>query len=192
MVHRYVQVGIAASSNPKPNSKALNKAVNFARALAKFRNNVVLLTGGGGGLMTIVSKEFFERGGTVIGFIPLEIEGVYKGHLRWNPYNSIEIFSSMSFQARSIPLVRSSDVLVCLGGEAGTFIEVLVAYLNAKPIVCITDTGYLTDKLENIVDNEGFLDSRKKVRIIFEEDPKKAAEIAYKVGKEYLIKQQYG
>ena len=184
MPHQMIQIGIAASSNPNPKPVAKEKAVKFARKLAEYKNEVVLLTGGGGGLMTVVSEEYAKHGGIVIGMIPLEIENVARGHPRWNPYNTIEIYSSMSFQARSIPLVRSSDVFVCLGGEAGTLIEVLVAYLNSKPTICITGTGYLTDKLVNLVDKEGYIDSRRNVKIIFEENPEKAAELAYILGKE--------
>ncbi len=186
MVHKLIQIGVAASSNTKPLHKALEKAVRFARKLAEYRDEVILLTGGGGGLMTVVSKEFSERGGMVIGFIPLEIEKITVKHPRWNPYNTIEVFASSSFQARSIPMVRSSDVFVCLGGEAGTLIEVLVAYLNAKPTIVITDTGYLTDKLKLLVDDEGYLDTRRIIRIIFEENPEKAAEKAYIIGKQAI------
>ena len=190
MVHKLIQVGIAASSNPKPLPKAVEKTIKFARKLAKYRNEVVLLTGGGGGLMTIASREFSRNGGIVVGFVPLEMEHVTVGHPRWPPYNTIEIFSSLSFQARSVPMVRSSDVLVCLGGEAGTLIEVLIAYLNAKPVIVITDTGYLTDKLQLLVNREGYIDSRKTAKIVFEKDPEKAAEKAYKLGKRYLGEKQ--
>jgi len=186
LVHKLIQVGIAASSNPKPLPKAVDKTIKFARKLAKYRNEVVLLTGGGGGLMTIASREFSKNGGIVVGFIPLEMERATVGHPRWHPYNTIEILSSSSFQARSVPMVRSSDVLVCLGGEAGTLIEVLIAYLNAKPVIVITDTGYLTDKLQLLVNKEGYIDSRKTTKIVFEKDPEKAAEKAYKLGKRCL------
>jgi len=190
MVHKFIQVAIAASSSLKPLPKAVEKTVKFARKLAEYRDEVVLFTGGGGGLMTIASREFSKGGGIVIGFIPLEMEHITIGHPRWHPYNTIEIFSSSSFQARSIPMVRSSDVLVCLGGEAGTLIEVLVAYLNAKPVIVITDTGYLTDKLQLLVDREGYIDSRKITKIVFEEDPEKAAEKAYELGKRHLEEKQ--
>jgi len=184
-----IQVGIAASSNPNPKPVAKEKAVRFARKLAKYRDEVVLLTGGGGGLMTVASEEYAKHGGIVVGVIPLEIEGIAKGHPRWNPYNTIEILSGMSFQARSIPLVKSSDVFVCLGGEAGSIIEVLIAYLNAKPTIVITDTGYLTDKLKLLTDKEGYLDSRKIVKLVFEENPERAAEKAYIMGKQAIKKE---
>jgi len=179
-----IQIGIAASSSSSPLPKAKEKTIRFARKLAEYKDEVVLLTGGGGGLMTIVSEEFSRHGGIVVGIVPLEMESIVKGHPRWNPYNTIEILSGMSFQARSVPLVRSSDVFVCLGGEAGTLIEVLIAYLNAKPTIVITDTGYLTDKLKSLTDKEGYLDTRKMVRVVFEGNPEKAAEKAYIMGKQ--------
>jgi len=185
-----LQIGIAGSSSPNPKPIAKEKARRFARKLAEYKEEVVLLTGGGGGLMTIVSEEFSRHGGIVVGIVPLEMESIVKGHPRWNPFNTIEILSGMSFQARSVPLVKSSDVFVCLGGEAGSAIEVLIAYLNAKPTIVITDTGYLTDKLKLLTDKEGYLDSRKIVKLVFEENPEEAAEKAYIMGKQAIKKNE--
>lgn len=192
MKHKYIQVSIAASSDPTPKPEAVRKTQLFIKKLAEYRNEVILMTGGGGGLMTIASKIFAEHGGIVIGFIPLEMERIERSHYRWHPYNTIEIYASMSYQARSIPLVRSSDVLVCLGGNAGTLIEVLTAYLNQKPVVCIAGTGYLTDKIRYLLNSEGYIDDRKYVPIFVEEDPIKAAEKAYYLGKKYKEKQEVG
>ncbi len=186
---KLVHIGVACSSDVKPRPEALSKAVVFARKLAEFKDEVALLTGGGGGLMTVISKEFSEMGGAVVGVLPLEAEDVPPQHPRWNPYNTIALKTGMTYQARSIPLVRSSDSFVVLGGGIGTMIEALLAYAAAKPLVVLTGTGYPSDNLKNIAEN-GYFDHKKIVKVFFTEDPIEAAEKAYLLAKEYRRSKQ--
>ncbi len=44
-------------------------------------------------------------------------------------------------------MVRSSDVLVALGGGAGTIIEVLLAYAMGKPAYVLVGTNLSSDAL---------------------------------------------
>ena len=175
-------VGVAGSSDPKPHPRAATKAERFGAKLAEYRDEVKLLTGGDGGLMKIVSKAFVERGGETIGIIPLEDEGRPLSHPRYNPYNTMTIKTGVTFQARSIILVRSSDSFVILGGGAGTFIEAFLAYLYRIPLIVIEETGYPTDKLKELA-MEGYLDHRKLTKAYFTEDPGEAAEKAYTLAK---------
>jgi len=181
---KLVHIGVACSSDVKPRPEAIVKAVTFARKLAEFKDEVALLTGGGGGLMTIISKEYSRLGGIVVGFLPLEAEEVPPQHPRWNPYNTIALKMGMTYQARSIPLVRSSDSFVVLGGGIGTMIEALLAYAAAKPLVVLTGTGYPTDNLEKIAE-DGYFDHKRIVKVFFTEDPVEAAEKAYRLARAY-------
>ena len=171
-------VGIAGSSDPEPHPRAVMKAERFGARLAEYRDEVKLLTGGDGGLMRIVSRAFTERGGETIGIIPIEDEGRSPSHPRYNPYNAMVIKTGVTFQARSIMLVRSSNSFVILGGGAGTMIEAFLAYLYGIPLIVIEETGYPTDKLKDLAVN-GYLDHRKLTKTYFTEDPEEAAEKAY-------------
>ena len=138
---RYIQIGIAASSDPQPFEKAILKTRIFIQELSKFRD-VALVMGGGGGLMSIASEEASRYGIPVIGIIPLEVENISEGHYRWNPHNTFVIRTGVTFPARSIPIVRSSDSFVVLGGGIGTMIEALLAYEHGIPTIIIDNTGY--------------------------------------------------
>ena len=175
-------VGVAGSSDPKPHPRAAMKAERFGIKLAEYRDEVKLLTGGDGGLMRVVSRAFVERGGETIGIIPLEDEGRPLNHPRYNPYNTMTIKTGVTFQARSIILVRSSDSFVILGGGAGTIIEAFLAYLYRIPLIVIEETGYPTDKLKELA-MDGYLDHRKLTKAYFTEDPEEAAEKAYTLAK---------
>lgn len=179
MNHRHI-VAIGASSDPDPPQKAFEKAREFAKRLARYKDEVVLLTGGDGGLMRIASEEFTRYGGIAVGIMPLEDEWISEGHPRYNPYNTIRILTGLTYQARSIQIARSCHVMVILGGGAGTIIEAFLAYLYQKPLIILVNTGYPSDKLARFVE-DGYLDHRKLSKAHFVEDPATAADLAYKL-----------
>jgi uncharacterized protein (TIGR00725 family) len=180
---RYIPIGIAGSSDRELLENAVRKARRFAQRLAEYKDEVKLLSGGDGGLMKIVCKEFVEHGGETIGFIPVEDEGRKPGDPRYNPYNTIRILTGVTFQTRSIMLVRSSYSFVVLGGGAGTIIEAYLAYLYAIPLIILTGTGYPSDNLEKIC-IDGYLDHRRIIRVYFIGEPEEAADLSYKLGSE--------
>jgi len=186
-MNKHVHIGVACSSDVNPLKKAVDKARIFARKLALHKDEIILLTGGGGGLMTIVSKEFAENGGIVVGVHPIEAEDVPPAHPRWHPYNIVNIKTGMTYQMRSIPLVRSSDSFVVLGGGIGTMIEAFLAYAAGKPLIVLTGTGYPSDNLEKLAEN-GYFDHKKIVKVVFTSDPEEAALKAYSLAKERRMK----
>lgn len=185
-MNKLLFIGVAGSSDPKPYPRAAIKAERFGAKLAEYRDEVRLLTGGDGGLMRVVSRAFIERGGETIGIIPLEDEERPPNHPRYNPYNTMEIKTGVTFQARSITLVRSSHSFVILGGGAGTMIEALLAYLYNIPLIVIEKTDYPTDRLKDLA-MDGYLDHRKITKIYFTEDPEEAAEKAYRLARSRTV-----
>lgn len=175
-------IAIGASSDPNPPPIAVEKTREFAKTLAKYKDEVLLLTGGDGGLMRISCEEFVKRGGVTVGVIPLEDEWINIDHPRYNPYNTIEIFTGVTYQARSIQIARSCHAMVILGGGAGTIIEAFLAYLYRKPLIVLIGTGYPSDKLAEFGE-DGYLDHRRLTKAYFTEDPVEAAELAYKLAK---------
>lgn len=175
-------VGVAGSSDREPYPAAVEKASRFGERLASYSDEVRLITGGDGGLMRVVSREFTKRGGETIGILPLEDEGRRPGDPRYNPYNTVQIKTGITFQARSIMLVRSSHSFVVLGGGAGTILEAFLAYIYRIPLIVIRGTGYPSDRLQEFSE-DGYLDHRKIAKVIFTEDPVEAADKAYELAK---------
>jgi len=175
-------IAIGASSDPHPNPVAVEKARKFAERLANYRNEVILASGGDGGLMKVACETFVKRGGITIGIIPLEDEMIGEAHPRYSPYNIIRICSGVTYQMRSIPIARSCQAMVILGGGAGTIIEAFLAYLYRKPLIILTGTGYPSDKLRDLCE-DGYLDHRRIVKAYFTEDAAEAADLAYKLAK---------
>ncbi len=169
-----VQIGVLTTYDPVP-SEVEAKARTLGKAIA--RRGHVLITGGDGGLMRAVSEAAFREGGTTVGIIALEMEGIGGAHPWHNPYNRVVIRSGQSFTSRSSIVVRSSDALILVAGGVGSLTEVAMAYNMKKPVVVLKGTGMMADRLMELFP-EGFLDHRKLVHLRFEEDPEKAVDLA--------------
>ncbi|MEM2069077.1 MAG: TIGR00725 family protein [Nitrososphaerota archaeon] len=181
MSRNYILVGIAGSSDRDLVEEAVKKTRRFAQRLSMYKDEVRLLSGGDGGLMRIACEEFVKHGGETIGIIPIEDEERKPGDPRYNPHNTMRILTGVTFQTRSIMLVRSSYSFVVLGGGAGTIIEAYLAYLYAIPLIIMTGTGYPSDNLEKTC-IDGYLDHRRITRPYFTRDPEETADLAYKFG----------
>ncbi|EZQ02410.1 MULTISPECIES: hypothetical protein [Acidianus] len=159
-------VTIAAHSGPSKN-ETHERAKLFIEQLHS-KCNPTILVGGYWGLMKTVVDEALRQGLKVVIILPIEKED------QEIPEEAITIKSGSEFRARSIPLVRSGDILVSLGGESGTMIEIMMAYAMGKPIYCLTNTGLGTDNLQKAFPK--YLDQRNIIEIKYFNDPKLLAE----------------
>ena len=98
------------------------------RAVA--RAGAVLLCGGLSGVMEAASRGAAEAGGTVVGLLP----GFSRADA--NRWVTIPIATGMD-QARNVILVRSSDVVIALGGMYGTLSEIALALKFGTPVIGI-------------------------------------------------------
>ncbi|MGQ4876673.1 MAG: TIGR00725 family protein [Promethearchaeota archaeon] len=116
----------------------LAKAEEIGRLLAE--NNYVISCGGLAGVMEAVCKGAKSANGLTIGIIP------YKEKSPANPYVDIVIPVPFS-QARNIVVVLSGDVVVAIGGKAGTLSELCFSWIYGKPIIALTGIDGWSDKL---------------------------------------------
>ena len=159
-------IGIAALGTEAPENLA-EKARRLVGLLAeRCRGNFVLAVGGYWGLMRVVVDEAVRRGLVVLIFPPLEREN------EDFPEETIVVKTGMGFRGRSVALVRTVDVLIAVGGEAGTIMEVVTAYLEGKPVFVLGGTGLSTDKLKIY---EPYIDSRRFAELRFFEDVEELA-----------------
>lgn len=88
----------------------------------------LVLTGGLGGVMEAACRGAKEVGGQTIGILP----GVDAADC--NPYVDIPVVTGLN-HARNIIVVRSSAVLIAVGGQYGTLSEIAFALKLGKPVV---------------------------------------------------------
>ncbi len=120
-----------------------------ARSIGSFvaENNWTLISGGRTGIMEAASRGASEAGGTVIGIVPSSL------FEEANRYCTVVIPTGVGFARNSIN-VLSGDVIVSIGGKAGTLSELAYAWQYNKPVICCSFTGGWSKRiLEEPVDD---------------------------------------
>lgn len=156
---RRVQVAIAGLGTEPVPDKVLQQAVKLVDNIA--RCDPVIIVGGYWGIMRVIVDEALKKGLTVVMVLPED-----KCDVRVR--GAISICSGMGFRERSSILVRSSDVVVALGGEVGTITEILLAYSYGIPVYVLRGTGLSTDKLED--DWSPHVDTRRTAIVKYFDD----------------------
>ncbi|WP_421735834.1 TIGR00725 family protein [Cellulomonas sp.] len=106
----------------------LDAAEELGRGLAQ--RGQVVVCGGLGGVMAAVSRGAAAAGGTVVGLLP----GSDRADA--NPDLTVAIPTGLG-ELRNALLVRSSDVVVSVGGSWGTLSEVALAVRTGVPVIAI-------------------------------------------------------
>lgn len=164
---KIMQIAVAAHSG-NPNTFAINESVAFIKNIKINCTKPVLILGGYWGLMKVVVDEAVKNSISVFLMLPVENENVSV------PSEVIKIKTGMEYRARSVPLVRSADALVALGGGAGTIIEVMMAYSMGKPVYVLHNSGLSSDKLRLAFPE--YIDDRKNSKIFYCKSGKEMAE----------------
>ncbi len=111
------------------------------------KNGWVLITGGRTGVMEAASKGAHEHGGIVVGILPFDS---FNGA---NEYCHIIIPTGIGF-ARNSMNVLSADVVISIGGKAGTLTELAYAWHYGKPIIsCVFTGGWSTRIVDQPIDD---------------------------------------
>ncbi len=93
------------------------------------RRGWVVLTGGGPGVMEAASRGAAEAGGLTVGVLP----GAGPGDEYPNPWVRVAIFTGLG-SARNVTNVFSADLVVAVGGRAGTLSEVAHAVKAGREV----------------------------------------------------------
>jgi uncharacterized protein (TIGR00725 family) len=164
-----LQIGVAGSwrnTLPEPSYKL---AEEIGREIAKAGH--VLITGAGTGIMEHAMKGCKEEEGKTVGISAGEN---HKKNPFLGNYIDIIINTGAGFSGRIPIFINSCDGLIAAGGGVGTLTEISLAYHQGKPVVVIEGSGNISDKIHKILDEEGYLDNKKLVKIKFAKTAKEA------------------
>ncbi len=161
-----MQIGIAAHSGEIPENLAV-ETKELVRLLNERCKDVVLILGGYWGLMKTVVDQASKFSMKTVLLLPIENENISA------PEGVIIIKTGEEYRARSVPLVRSSDFLIALGGSAGTMIEAMMGYAMGKEVFILKGFGMPSDKLEKLGE---YPDNRKNGKLRFYENASKLVE----------------
>ncbi len=144
-------------------------AFELGRVIAE--EGCITVTGACPGLPLESAKGASSAGGLVVGISPglSEWEHVNKYH---SPvlYHDILIFTGSGLMGREVVNIRSSDIVVIVGGRSGTLGEFSIAYDEGKLIGVLQGTGGITSEIKNIVN---IVKKETGAKIIYDVDPRK-------------------
>ncbi|HPF39479.1 MAG TPA: TIGR00725 family protein [Phycisphaerae bacterium] len=133
---RRPQIGIMGSSEANEIQRSV--AERAGRCVAQV--GAALVTGGRDGVMQAAAKGCAEAGGIVIAvtpFTPME---------QVNEYTHYVIPTGLGW-ARNVITAISGDIILVVGGAAGTLSEIAYAWMYDRPIVALSESGGWAKKL---------------------------------------------
>jgi uncharacterized protein (TIGR00725 family) len=168
-----MQIGILGSWDRDLHHEVYTTAEEVGKLVA--RNGDVLFTGGSTGIMQAAMKGAKSERGLTVGIIPTESKEDYPF---LGDFADIHIMTGMGEFGRLAPLIHSVDGVIAIAGGAGTLMELSMAYLQGKPVVCIPVAGYITERLKSLLQDR-YLDHRKIRRLAFAQNAREAIELLY-------------
>jgi uncharacterized protein (TIGR00725 family) len=135
-MNRKIQVAIVGDYG------AGKKECDFAYEAGKVmaERDLTVLTGGKGGVMEAAGKGALEKGGRVVGILPSAFPG------ESNEYCSIRIATGLG-HGRNAIIASSADIIVAIGGRAGTLTEIAFGWVFDKPIIAVKGFGGWSEEL---------------------------------------------
>ena len=126
MVERPIRIGVIGSGRAHPRWDEWAEEVGRRIADA----GAVLVCGGLSGVMAAASRGARKAGGATIGILP----GTHADEA--NPFITIPIPTGLG-EGRNLMVVQSSDLLIAVGGGAGTLSEIGFALKLHKPLILL-------------------------------------------------------
>jgi uncharacterized protein (TIGR00725 family) len=162
-----IRIGVMGSAVelPEPSITALCRSLG--RTIAD--RGCCLLTGACPGLPHEAVLGAKEVGGHVVGISPANS---LKEHVDGftSPYREYDVlvFTGLGLMGRELVNIRSSDIVIVIGGRSGTLGEFAIAYEEGKLIGVLTGTGGITDALRTV---QASLQKKTGAEVMYEADP---------------------
>jgi len=168
----HITIGVMGSAdhNEPDNIKKIAYELGKIMALKKY----ILITGACPGLPYECARGINEQGGMSIGISPaLSLdEHIHKYDSPSDVYDVI-IYTGSGLMGREVTNIRSSDMVIIIGGQSGTLGEFAIAYDEGKLIGVLEGSGGITEQLPALVSS---LKKDTGAKIIYERDPDKLIE----------------
>jgi len=133
---RFAQATIIGDSDADPN--AIDLAERVGSMLAS--HAITVITGGRGGVMEAATRAAVRRGGTTVGILSsTQMDDA-------NPWCSIVIPTGLG-HARNALTALAADMIVAVGGGAGTLSELCFGWIHGRPIYLMEGSGGWSDRL---------------------------------------------
>jgi len=163
-----ITVGVMGAAEIDQSGHYSKLAFDLGQAIA--RHNFILITGACPGLPYECARGAKVEGGLSVGISPaLSLdEHVHKYQSPSDAFDVI-IYTGSGLMGREVTNIRSSDMVIILGGRSGTLGEFAIAYDEGKLIGVMEGSGGISTKIPDIVNSFG--DKETGAKLIFDDDP---------------------
>jgi len=167
-----IKIGVMGSAGGEMRPDIAEKCRELGRAIAD--HGCAILTGGCPGLPHYAVMGCKERGGLTVGVSPAialdEHVNVYG-----SPTDNIDvmIYTGSGLMGREVIGVRSSDIVIIVGGRSGTLGEFAIAYDEGRPIGVLTGTGGIADHVDDFLP---VIQKETGSLITYDDDPRRLIE----------------
>jgi len=146
---------MGASANdglaPAENRRLQQVAKELGEAIAQA--DCWLVTGATTGLPGMVATAYRQRGGFALGISPAENHSEHVGRYGLPDDGAdVMVYTGFGYKGRNVINIRSSDIVIILGGATGTLNEFTIAYDEGKVIGVLQGSGGVADQIEKIVE----------------------------------------
>jgi uncharacterized protein (TIGR00725 family) len=169
-----VRFGVMGSAGGAADRALLDRCQKLGQSIA--RQGCCLLTGACPGLPHQAVLGARDVGGHTIGISPAvslkEHVDVYG-----SPFKEYDvlIFTGLGLMGRELVNIRSSDIVVVVGGRSGTLGEFAIAYEEGKLIGVLAESGGITSALPGIVDSLG-AEKSTGADVLYDAEPERLIE----------------
>lgn len=163
-------MGASANDALSPAEAERVRALAEELGAAIARAGCILVTGATTGLPDMVAQAFRQSGGFALGVSPAENrrEHVARYGLPEEGADAI-IFTGFGYKGRNVINVRSSDIILIVGGATGTLNEFTIAYDEGKIVGVLEGSGGIADRVRDII---AACNKPCPGQVIFDADPK--------------------
>lgn len=167
-----LKVGVMGSAAHDVLDEPLERAARLGEAIAKA--GCVMVTGACPGLPLAAARGAKSSGGTVIGISPaLSLDEHAFKYESPTLAHDVLIFTGSGLMGREVVNIRTSDIVVIVGGSSGTLGELAIAYDEGKLIGVLTGTGGISNMVADIL---AACDKNTGARVVYDHDPRRLTE----------------
>ncbi len=164
-----LKVGVMGSASTRLTGGQTELARSLGRALAEA--DCITITGACPGFPLEAACGASSAGGLVVGISPgLSLWEHVQKYGSPTEYHDVLIFTGSGLMGREVVNIRSSDIVIILGGRSGTLGEFSIAYDEGKLIGVLMGTGGITTEMKHIV---RVIRKKTGAKIMYDRDPAK-------------------
>lgn len=165
-------VGVMGSASGELHPEAIGRVRTLGAAIAE--RGCTLVTGACPGFSYAAVEGAKSVDGLVVGISPAlsETEHVQRFGSPVEGFDLL-VYTGSGLMGREVVNIRTSDIVVIVGGRSGTLGEFAIAYDEGRLIGVLTDTGGVADMVDELVTR---MNKDTGAHVIYDDDPQRLVE----------------